>query len=157
MLTKGINHVAFITSDLDRLIAFYTEVFDAELVRDGSEFPEGKGPRLAVLKLSEWSEVNVFEIEGNTEHERQTPMFSRGRVDHFAIQAESLEAFETIRERLMAKGSTDDFVTDFGSILSLFFRDPDGLEGEVCVQNPDLIPGAKNPPGTRAARYPAEA
>ena len=26
MLTKGINHVAFITSDLDRLIAFYTEV-----------------------------------------------------------------------------------------------------------------------------------
>ena len=105
MLTKGINHVAFITSDLDRLIAFYTEVFDAELVRDGSEFPEGKGPRLAVLKLSEWSEVNVFEIEGNTEHERQTPMFGRGRVDHFAIQAESLEAFETIRERLMAKGS----------------------------------------------------
>ena len=64
MLTKGINHVAFITSDLDRLIAFYTEVFDAELVRDGSEFPDGKGPRLAVLKLSEWSEVNVFEIEG---------------------------------------------------------------------------------------------
>ncbi|CAB4656921.1 MAG: VOC family protein [Actinobacteria bacterium] len=153
MLTKGINHVAFITSDLDRLIAFYTEVFDAELVRDGSEFPEGKGPRLAVLKLSEWSEVNVFEIEGNTEHERQTPMFGRGRVDHFAIQAESLEAFETIRERLMAKGSTDDFVTDFGPFLSLFWRDPDGLEGEVCVENPDATPGVMNPPGTRAARY----
>jgi hypothetical protein len=39
----------------------------------------------------------------------------------------------------------------------LFFTDPDGLEGEVCVGNPDLIPGAANPPGTRAARYPAEA
>ena len=55
MLTKGINHVAFITADADRLIAFYTEVFDAELVRDGAEFPENKGPRLAVLKLGDWS------------------------------------------------------------------------------------------------------
>ena len=108
MLTKGINHVAFITPDLDRLIAFYTEVFEAELVRDGSEFPEGKGPRLAVLKLGEWSELNVFQIEGNTQHEKQTPMFGRGRIDHLALQAESLEAFETIRERLMERGSTDD-------------------------------------------------
>ena len=80
-------------------------------------------------------------------------MFGRGRVDHFAIQAESLEAFETIRERLMAKGSTDHFVTDFGPFLSLFWRDPDGLEGEVCVDNPDATPGVMNPPGTRAARY----
>ncbi|MSX76291.1 MAG: VOC family protein, partial [Actinobacteria bacterium] len=87
----------------------------------------------------------------------QTPMFGRGRLDHFALQAESIEAFETIRERLRARGAADDFVTDFGPILSLFFRDPDGLEGEVCVNNPDLVPGADNPPGTRAARYPAEA
>lgn len=153
MLTKGINHVAFITADLDRLIAFYTEVFEAELVRDGAEFPGGKGPRLAVLMLGDWAEVNVFEIEGNTEHQRQTPMFGRGRIDHFAIQAASLEAFETIRERLMARGATDDFVTDFGPFLSLFWRDPDGQEGEVCVENPDAVPGVMNPPGTRAARY----
>lgn len=153
MLTKGINHVAFITADLDRLIAFYTEVFEAELVRDGAEFPDGKGPRLAVLMLGDWAEVNVFEIEGNTEHQRQTPMFGRGRIDHFAIQAASLEAFETIRDRLMARGATDDFVTDFGPFLSLFWRDPDGLEGEVCVENPDATPGVMNPPGTRAARY----
>ena len=153
MLTKGINHVAFITADADRLIDFYTNVFEAELVRDGSEFPEGKGPRLAILKLSEWAEVNVFEIPGNTEHERQTPMFGRGRIDHFALQAESIEAFETIRDRLMAAGAADDFVTDFGPFLSIFWRDPDGLEGEVCVENPDAQPGVTNPPGTRAARY----
>jgi hypothetical protein len=44
-------------------------------------------------------------------------------------------------------------VTDFGHMLSLFFRDPDGLECEVCVENPDARPGVANPPGTRAARY----
>lgn len=157
MLTVGINHVATITNDSDRLQAFYQEVFEAEILRDGSEFPDGSGPRLSVIKIGSYAELNVFEIDGNTQADVQTPMFGRGRLDHFALQAESIEAFETIRERLRARGAADDFVTDFGPILSLFFRDPDGLEGEVCVQNPDLIPGADNPPGTRAARYPAEA
>ena len=40
----------------------------------------------------------MFEIEGNTEADRQTPMFGRGRIDHLALQAESIEAFETIRD-----------------------------------------------------------
>jgi catechol 2,3-dioxygenase-like lactoylglutathione lyase family enzyme len=157
MLTVGINHVATITNDSDRLQAFYQEVFEAEILRDGSEFPDGSGPRLAIIKIGPYAELNVFEIDGNTQADVQTPMFGRGRLDHFALQAESIEAFETIRARLRARGAADDFVTDFGPILSLFFTDPDGLEGEVCVGNPDLIPGAANPPGTRAARYPAEA
>ena len=54
----------------------------------------------------------------------------------------------------MARCAADDFVTDFGPVLSLFFTDPDGLEGEVCVVNPDAVPGQNTPPGTRAARYP---
>ena len=37
----------------------------------------------------------------------------------------------------------------------MFFRDPDGLECEVCVANPDGVPGAFNPPGTPAARFVA--
>ena len=57
----------------------------------------------------------------------------------------------------MRPGAADDFVTDFGPVLSMFFRDPDGLECEVCVANPDAVPGVSNPPGTRAARYPPEA
>jgi catechol 2,3-dioxygenase-like lactoylglutathione lyase family enzyme len=155
MLLAGIDHVATITKNSARLQAFYRDVFDAVILRDGSEFPDGSGPRLTVIRVGPASELNVFEIEGNTEPDRQTPMFGRGRLDHFALHASSLEAFETIRDRLMAQGAADDFVTDFGAVLSLFFRDPDGLEGEVCVVNPDAVPGRSFPPGTRAARYPA--
>ncbi len=153
MLLKGLNHVAVITHDATRLNDFYRDVFEAEVLRDGSEFPEGKGPRLSIIKIGDWAELNVFEIEGNTEADRQTPMFGRGRLDHLALQAASLQDFEEIRARLMARGAADDFVTDFGPMLSLFFRDPDGLESEVCVENPDAVPGTSNPPGTRAARY----
>lgn len=153
MLLKGLNHVAVLTNDADRLKDFYRDVFEAEVLKDGSEFPEGNGPRLTIIKIGDWSELNVFQIEGNHEADRQTPMFGRGRLDHLALQAASVEAFEQIRDRLMAKGAADDFVTDFGQMYSVFFRDPDGLECEVCVEKPDARPGEANPPGTRAARW----
>jgi catechol 2,3-dioxygenase-like lactoylglutathione lyase family enzyme len=153
MLTNGLNHVATLTNDAARLHAFYEDVFEAEVVRDGPEIEGNDAVRLSVIKIGPSSELNVFHIEGNTEADRQVPMFGRGRLDHFALQAASLEAFETIRERLMASGAADSFVTDFGPVLSIFFRDPDGLEGEVCVANPDAVPGVGHPPGTPASRY----
>ncbi len=154
MLLKGLNHVAVMTHDATRLNDFYRDVFEAEVLRDGPEpLPAARAPRLSIIKIGDWAELNVFEIAGNTEADRQTPMFGRGRLDHLALQAASLEDFEEIRARLMARGAADDFVTDFGPMLSLFFRDPDGLECEVCVENPDAVPGVFHGPGTRAARY----
>ena len=57
-----------------------------------------------------------------------------------------------IRERLMARAPADDFVTDFGPMLSLFFRDPDGLECEVCVETPMPTP-VSSTARDRAARH----
>jgi catechol 2,3-dioxygenase-like lactoylglutathione lyase family enzyme len=157
VLTIGLNHVATLTNDAARLHAFYTEVFEAEVIRDAPEIDGQDAVRLSIIRIGPYSELNVFQIEGNTEADRQVPMFGRGRLDHFALQAGSLADFETIRERLMARGSCDAFVTDFGPVLSLFFRDPDGLEGEVCVDNPDALPGVTHPPGTPARRYVTDA
>jgi catechol 2,3-dioxygenase-like lactoylglutathione lyase family enzyme len=152
MLLNGFNHVALLTNDTDRLATFYREVFDAHVDGQAEENPH---VQLTFIRVGESAELNVFQVVGNSEADRQTPMFGRGRIDHLGLQAASLEAFEEIRNRLMARGAADDFVTDFGPILSVFFRDPDGLEGEVCVGNPDAVPGSQNPPGTPAARYSA--
>ena len=153
MLTVGLNHVATLTNDAHRLHAFYQEVFAAEVLRDAPEIEGEDAVRLSIIKIGPHTELNVFQIEGNTEADRQVPGFERGRLDHFGLQAASIEAFETIRDRLIARGAADSFVTDFGQMLSVFFRDPDGLECEVCVANPDAVPGVGNPPGTPAARY----
>jgi catechol 2,3-dioxygenase-like lactoylglutathione lyase family enzyme len=150
VLLNGVNHVAILTNDTDRLVAFYRDIFDAEV--DGAQ-DEGEGARLTFVRIGEATELNVFQVEGNTEANRQTPMFGRGRIDHLGLQAASLGAFEEIRRRLIARGASDEFVTDFGPILSVFFRDPDGLEGEVCVANPDAVAGVNNPPGTPAKRF----
>jgi catechol 2,3-dioxygenase-like lactoylglutathione lyase family enzyme len=154
LLTSGFNHVAILTNDTERLQAFYEEVFDAKVLRDGPEPGTAEGDvRMSVIHVGPSAELNVFQIVGNTEADRQVPMFGRGRIDHLALQAASIESFDEIRDRLMARGAADDFVTDFGPILSVFFRDPDGLECEVCVPNPDAVPGVSNPPGTPAKRY----
>jgi catechol 2,3-dioxygenase-like lactoylglutathione lyase family enzyme len=152
VLLDGVNHVAILTADTDRLHAFYREVFDATVSRD---VEERAGMRLSFVDIGAGRELNVFELAGNDEASRQVPMFGRGRIDHLGLQAASLEAFEEIRRRLMARGACDGFVTDFGPVLSLFFRDPDGLEGEVLVPNPAAEPGVFHPPGTPAARFAA--
>jgi len=125
-------------------------VFEAEVLGEQRMGDEGV---LTFVCIGDMSEINLFEVNGNTEAERQTPMFGRGRIDHLGLQAESLAAFDEIRRRLIDRGAADEFVTDFGPVLSMFFTDPDGLEGEVCVANPDAQAGVFNPPGTPAARY----
>jgi hypothetical protein len=57
------------------------------------------------------------------------PIFGRGRLDHFALNAASEEAFLEIRRRLIADGahSTEGgLATDMGSMWSFTFYDPDG-------------------------------
>jgi catechol 2,3-dioxygenase-like lactoylglutathione lyase family enzyme len=149
VLLSGINHVAVLTGDTERFVEFYVAVFDAT----HEVLQERDGFKLTVVWVGPSAELNVFELADNTEHERQVPMFGRGRLDHLALEAVSIETFDEIRRRLIARDATDGFVTDFGHILSLFFRDPDGLEAEVCVTNPEARPGIHNPPGTPAQRY----
>jgi catechol 2,3-dioxygenase-like lactoylglutathione lyase family enzyme len=149
VLLDGINHVAILTSDTERLQAFYREVFEAEV---GGEVEAGPGMRLSFVHIGPHTELNVFELRDGAPLDRSV-MFGRGPIDHLGLHAPSRDAFDEIRRRLMACGATDGFVTDFGPVLSLFFRDPDGLECEVLMTNPDAVPGVNNPPGTPAKGY----
>lgn len=130
MLLGGINHIAIISKDAKRLGDFYRAVFDAEV---GPTRGHGPGETMTNIKVGPGTELNVFVIEGNTEADRQTPMWGRGRIDHIGFAAASPETFETIRARLIKAGAGDGKVNDFGAVFSTFFRDPDGLECEVLL------------------------
>jgi catechol 2,3-dioxygenase-like lactoylglutathione lyase family enzyme len=149
MLLDGINHVALVTEDTDRLVAFYREVFDATVFAQQEPEP---GMRLTFVNIGPATAFNVFEFVGKPAP-AHTPMFGRGPIDHIGLQATSKEAFVTIRQRLIDKGASDGFVTDFGVAHSVFFIDPDGLEGEVCLHLPDASPDDLKGPGTPAAGY----
>ena len=149
MLLAGMNHVGVLTKDIERFHAFYREVFGATVFHDHRE----GDLRMSIVVVGPTTQLNLFEVVGNMEADRQTPMFGRGRIDHIGLEAASHEAFDEIRARLIARGATDGFATDFGMALSLFFRDPDGLEGEVCLHNPQATAADIKPPGTPAVGY----
>ena len=89
MLLSGINHVAVLTNDSDRFVEFYGGVFDAT----SETLQEQDGFRMTIVYVGS-SELNVFELAGNTEADRQVPMFGRGRLDHLALEAGSIETFD---------------------------------------------------------------
>ena len=130
-LLEGVNHIAVLTADMDRFIHFYQEVFEAEVLMDNPNHAGNEGERMVIMSIGGQSELNVFEVPGNSQADVQTPMFGRGRLDHFGLNASNRETFEEVRQRLMTAGASDGTISDFGSKLSVFFRDPDGLEAEV--------------------------
>lgn len=148
MLLDGVNHVAIITGDTERFVRFYREVFDATVSHS-----EQIGPgTLTLVDIGPRTELNVFELpEGAIPSVERGSMFGHGPIDHVGLQAAGREAFVEIRRRLVERGASDGFVTDFGRAHSVFFRDPDGLEGEVLLWISNT--GPTNPPGTPAAGY----
>lgn len=138
MLLNGVNHIAILSSDVQRHGDFYAKVFGAD-VGPTRAHGEDSGETMTNIRIGPHTVLNVFVIEGNDEARHQTPMWGRGRIDHIGLQASSSEAFATIRDRLVAEGASDGEVNDFGDVLSLFFRDPDGLEGEVLHDKDDEL------------------
>ena len=133
-LLNGIHHIATLTADMDRLIAFYARVFDAQVRLDMEE----EGLRHAFIELGPTTVLHPFEIPGIEVPQGPVAMFTRGRLDHFALNAASEEAFRDLRRRVMAAGAGDGIVTDVGPILSLSYTDPDGAEHEVTWTKPGL-------------------
>ncbi len=141
----GVNHVATVSKDLDGLVAFYSRIFGTECLLD-VEVPymplkqEGGSGRHVFISLGGPAVLHAWQIEGVDPDEFDGEIFSRGRVDHFALATESYADFERLRQRLIEEGASKGEVNDFGLMLSFSFRDPDGLWTEVCwwKDGPDL-------------------
>lgn len=132
-LINDIHHLTLVTADMDRFIAFYTSIFDAEVMADLEE----EGVRHAFIKPGPHTALHPFQIPG-LEPPGPLPMFARGRLDHFAINAASEEAFAEIYRRALAQGACDGEVTDMGSLLLFSFDDPDGGRFEVAWNKPGV-------------------
>lgn len=128
MLT-GIHHVALLTSDMDRFIAFYTEVFGATVTVDVTE----GDLRHALLDIGAGGALHPFAIADNPNGRGSPEMFARGHLDHIALNVADEETFQELRRRLVDAGVSDGTVTDFGPVKTCVFRDPDGMDCEIAL------------------------
>ena len=60
-ITNGFNHVATLTTDIERHADFYGQVFGAEVTFQMDATPDH--PRMFILDLGGGAALNVFEVD----------------------------------------------------------------------------------------------
>jgi catechol 2,3-dioxygenase-like lactoylglutathione lyase family enzyme len=130
-ITNGFNHIATLTTDIERHADFYGKVFGAEVTfrMDATD----DHPRMFILDLGGGAALNVFEVTEEALIGEQRKQGGRGAIDHFGISVESLAALEEVKQRLVDAGADIGDIQELGDMWSLFFRDVDGMELEVCA------------------------
>lgn len=130
-LTNGFNHVATLTTDMARTVRFYEEAFGAVVVFEIEPRPDH--PWMKILDLGGGAALNVFEVPAEAMIGDRRRQGGRGAVDHFGLAVPDRATLETVRERMIDAGAQEvGEVQELGNDLSVFFRDPDGMELEVC-------------------------
>jgi catechol 2,3-dioxygenase-like lactoylglutathione lyase family enzyme len=129
-ITTGFNHVATVTSSIDTIVKFYADAFGAAVTFEMAA-QEGH-PRMVILDLGGGAALNVVEVQDADIVGDRRRQGGRGPIDHFGLAVDSLETLEATRDRLRELGADTGEIHQLGSEWSLFFRDPDGMELEVC-------------------------
>jgi catechol 2,3-dioxygenase-like lactoylglutathione lyase family enzyme len=129
--TTGFNHVATVTANLDRMVHFYQTVFGAEVTFEMEARDDH--PRMVILDLGNGSALNVTEQPSETIVGDRSKPGSRGPIDHYGIAVASPADLDQIRDRLTDANVDIGTIHQLGDTWSLFFRDPDGMELEVCT------------------------
>ena len=130
-ITNGFNHIATLTTDIERHADFYGKVFGAEVTfrMDATD----DHPRMFILDLGGGAALNVFEVTEEALIGEQRKQGGRGAIDHFGISVDSLASLEAVKQRLVDAGADIGEIQRLGTDWSLFFRDVDGMELEVLA------------------------
>ena len=124
----GIGHMGLSVTDLDRSIAFYSDVLGATVVRgpyDGDR-PSFAG-RMALIRFGSLS-VDVYQHVGNR-NERFDPAHTG--LDHLALAAATFEELEAWARWLDEHQVARSPIRDIYGVGSMFdFTDPDGIQFE---------------------------
>jgi catechol 2,3-dioxygenase-like lactoylglutathione lyase family enzyme len=130
-ISKGFNHVATLSTDLDRHAEWWGKVFGATVTFQMEK--QDDHPRMFILDVGGGAALNVFEVSEEEIIGERRRQGGRGAIDHFAIAVDTRDELEAIKQRLIDAGADIGEIQQLGPEWSLFFRDVDGMELEVCA------------------------
>ena len=138
-ISTGFNHIGTLTTDMNRTVRFYEQAFDAQVTGEIAARDDHRW--MKIVDIGGGAALNVFEVPADEIIGERRRQGHRGAVDHFAFAVDSRATLEKMKERMEAAGAQEvGEIQQLGHTLSLFFRDPDGMELEVCC--PADSPGA---------------
>lgn len=86
-ISAGFDHIATVTADLDRVVAFYRQVFDAKVTFEMAATVDH--PRMVILDLGGGGALNVTERPAETIVGDRASFGGRGPIDHYGIAVSS--------------------------------------------------------------------
>jgi catechol 2,3-dioxygenase-like lactoylglutathione lyase family enzyme len=130
-ISTGFNHVATLTTDMDLTVGFYEQAFGGVVIH---EVPKSEHhPWMKIVDIGGGAALNIFHASAEEIIGERRRQGGRGAIDHFAIAVDSKATLEQMRTRLADAGAQEvGELQQLGAEWSLFFRDPDGMELEVC-------------------------
>jgi catechol-2,3-dioxygenase len=129
---KRLQHLVLWVSDVDRSVRFYRDVLGFEV--------KSLSPRAAFLRIPgspDDHHLGLFEQTGVPSPDERV-----ARMYHSAWEVGELTDLARARERLIAANSLVGS-SDHGVSLSLYAKDPDGLEFEIFWTVPGVSAGTK--------------
>ena len=130
MKLTGVNHLAFITDDLNKTIRFWRDLLglplEAGIGHEGFRhyfFRLGEGNQIAFFEYEEAAAMAVkFHGERTTE-----PL----GFDHLSMTVDTVEELFGFKDRLEAAGIKVHGAVDHGIIWSIYFFDPNNIPLEI--------------------------
>jgi catechol 2,3-dioxygenase-like lactoylglutathione lyase family enzyme len=131
MKLKGVDHIAFVVTDLERSVKFYQTVFDGEVGRSRGINEKDKAANRSkhtLVKVGSFG-FDLFEMAPGDPPKTDT------RHLHFAFAIDSAD-LDHVQEQLTQLKIPFDGPKAHGggSSLSIYFRDPDGYQLEATAK-----------------------
>ena len=140
MKTRGINHLAMVTNDMEKTVRFYRDVLGFPLVGAIGNNPNGLRARHYFFETGPNSTIAFFEWEGAEDFHKPAGLEAAGRIqfDHVSFDVETEDELLELQARLADAGQEVTTVIDHNFIHSIYFHDFSGiaLEASVWITNP---------------------
>jgi catechol 2,3-dioxygenase-like lactoylglutathione lyase family enzyme len=133
----GINHLAMVTGDMDKTIAFWRDLLGMRLVaglgKPGSRHYFFEVSPHDMIAFFEWPEAAPIE-----EKDHGVPVSGPVAFDHVSFEVESSDDLWAIRDKLDAAGFWVSEPIDHGFIHSIYTFDPNNIAIEFSVPVPEV-------------------
>ncbi len=123
-----LGHSTLAVEDMDRLVAFYTDVLGFHVTNRG---PVGEDAEMAFLSQDPTSHHQLAFAAGIPVRKREFNM-----VDHLAFRTGSLDDLRRLRAALVKAGIEGINPITHGNAWSLYFDDPEDNGIEIYVDSP---------------------
>lgn len=137
MLLTGINHLAFITDDMERTIRFYRDLLGMELFAGIGH----DGYRHYFFRCGD-TQVAFFEYDGASPMHRKfhgSPTSLPLGFDHVSFTVASKQDLFRLKDKLEAAGVEVSGAVDHGTIWSIYWFDPNNIPLEASWDCMEIV------------------